>query len=145
MLLLRNQPPKLNNRMPPLPILLYDGPCTLCHKSVQFILHREKKAVLHFSPLESELGTALRDEYAVPRELDAVVLIDEAGATWGSDAAFRICRYLKAPWSWLAPLRHLPSFLFQGIYSFVANRREKWFGRDETCPIPDPDQADRFV
>ena len=131
----------------PRPILLYDGPCTLCQRSVRFILKREKASVLSFASLQSEVGRELQQKYALPDDLDAVVLVKEEGITWGSDAAFRICAYLKAPWSWFHPWRHLPSAPFQAMYRFVAKRRTKWFGREENdaCQIPAPGQADRFL
>ena len=131
--------------MTPLPILLYDGPCTFCQKSVRFILKWEKQPVLHFSSLDSEIGQRLRKEYSIPEEIDAIVLITEEDTTWGSDAAFRVCRYLKLPWRLFAGFRHLPSAPFQAMYRFVAKRRGKWFGRSDDCPIPDPAQVDRFV
>jgi predicted DCC family thiol-disulfide oxidoreductase YuxK len=128
-----------------LPVLLYDGPCSLCQRSVRFILRREREPRLHFASLDSEPGRELRQQYAIPAEVDAVVLIDQDGATWGSDAAFRVCGMLKMPWRLFYPLRHLPSPPFQFLYRFVANRRGKWFGRTDDCPLPDPDQAERFL
>jgi predicted DCC family thiol-disulfide oxidoreductase YuxK len=131
--------------MTALPVLLYDGPCTLCQRSVRFILKREQEPRLNFSSLDSDIGKQLQEEYGIPSGVDAVVLIDEAGATWGSDAAFRVCSYLKLPWRLLAGLRHLPSPPFQALYGFIARRREKWFGRTQDCPLPDPAVAERFL
>ena len=131
----------------PRPILLYDGPCTLCQRSVRFLLKHEKQPVLSFASLQSEVGQQLKTQYALPEDLDAVVLVKDAGVTWGSDAAFRVCEYMTAPWSWFYPWRHLPSAPFQTLYRFIAKRRTKWFGREENeaCPLPDPEQAARFL
>lgn len=130
--------------MTPLPLLLYDSPCSLCQRSVRFILRREKAPVLQFASLDSDLGERISREHALPGDLDAVVLVTEEGVSWGSDAAFRVCGYLKFPWSLFAPLRHLPSAPFQALYRFVARRRTRWFGRTDDCPLPDPEQAARF-
>jgi len=131
--------------MTPLPILLYDGPCTFCQWSVRFLLRREREPHLHFASLDSETGKRLREEYSIPENIDAVVLIDQEGATWGSDAAFRVCGLLNMPWRLFYSFRHLPSPPFQALYRFVAKRRGKWFGRSEGCPLPDPDQSARFL
>jgi len=108
-------------------------------------MRREKEPLLSFASLDSEIGQRLQKEHHIPEEVDAVVLVTDDGATWGSDAALRVCGYLKAPWSWLSPLQKLPSTPFQALYSFIAKRRGKWFGRTEGCPLPDPDQAERFL
>jgi hypothetical protein len=37
----------------PRPILLYDGVCGLCHRLVQFIIHRDRRAIFRFASLQS--------------------------------------------------------------------------------------------
>lgn len=127
------------------PVLLYDGPCTLCQRSVRFILRWEKEPKLHFASLQSETGRSLQQQHSLPDDLDAVVLIDPDGAFTGSDAALRVCLYLRLPWRLFAVLRHLPSAPFQFLYRAVAKRRNRWFGRSQDCPIPAPEVSERFL
>ncbi|MEX2606301.1 MAG: DCC1-like thiol-disulfide oxidoreductase family protein [Kiritimatiellia bacterium] len=131
--------------MSPEPIILFDGPCTFCQKSVRFILRHEKSPQLRFASLQSETGKTLRETYRIPPDNDSMILIRNAEAFTGSDAAIRVCAHLRAPWSWLHAFRHLPAFLHAPVYRWIARNRYRWFGKDETCPLPDPDQAHRFL
>lgn len=127
------------------PLVLFDGPCTLCQRSIRFILRHEKTADLRFASLQSATGQAHLHNYGLPADVQALVFIDGHQAHTASDAAFRLCRYLRAPWSWFYALRHLPGWLHRPLYRFIAKNRYRCFGRDERCPLPDPAQADRFL
>ncbi|MCW3076785.1 MAG: Thiol-disulfide oxidoreductase, partial [Bacteroidetes bacterium] len=50
----------INELLAKQPILLFDGECGFCNKSVQFFLKREKNKTMHFVPLQSETGKAIR-------------------------------------------------------------------------------------
>jgi Uncharacterized protein conserved in bacteria len=41
------------------PVLLYDGVCGFCNKTVQTILEQDKKGVLKFAALQSEFGESV--------------------------------------------------------------------------------------
>lgn len=127
------------------PLLLFDGSCVLCHRSVRFILRHEHSKVLRFAALESETGRAQQNHYDIPPQTDAMILIENGHAYWGSDAALRLCRYLRYPWRMAYPLRGLPGWMHRPLYRWIARHRYRWFGRDESCPLPDPDQAKRFL
>jgi predicted DCC family thiol-disulfide oxidoreductase YuxK len=127
------------------PLILFDGPCTLCQKSVRFILRHEKSPQLHFASLQSETGRTQLKKFQIPPENDSMILIQQGGAFTGSHAAIRVCAYLRAPWSWFHAFRHLPAFIHAPLYRWFARHRYRWFGKDETCPLPDPDQSERFL
>jgi predicted DCC family thiol-disulfide oxidoreductase YuxK len=41
--------------------------------------------------------------------------------------------------------RLLPRPVRDWLYGIVARNRLRWFGRRETCYLPDPAEADRFL
>jgi predicted DCC family thiol-disulfide oxidoreductase YuxK len=128
------------------PVLLFDGVCNLCHGAVRFVLDRDRAARFRFAPLQSEAGRALLTHFALdPNAIDAVVLIDAAGAHTRSDAALRVARILGAPWSWLGPLAAIPRPLRDAVYDFIARHRYRWFGRKDACPLPRPEWRERFL
>lgn len=128
------------------PVLLFDGVCNLCHGVVRFVLDHDREARFRFAPLQSEVGRALLARFELdPDALDAVVLIDEAGAHLRSDAALRVARALGAPWSWLRPLAAIPRPLRDAVYDFIARHRYRWFGRKDACPLPRPEWRERFL
>lgn len=127
------------------PTVLFDGPCSLCQKSVRFILHHERSPVLKFASLQSDVGKQAFEKYNLPPETDAMVLIEEDHVFTGSEAALTLCKYLKLPWRAFYLFRMLPAFIHQPVYRWIAKHRYKWFGKDESCPLPDPEQAERFL
>jgi predicted DCC family thiol-disulfide oxidoreductase YuxK len=128
-----------------LPLVLFDGPCSLCQRSIRFILRHEREPTLRFASLQSETGKKALEDYQIPPETDAMVLIEDNKALSGSEAALTLCKFLNYPWRLFYSLRQLPSFLHQPLYAWVARHRYRWFGKDETCPLPDPEQAERFL
>lgn len=130
--------------MTPTPLVLFDGPCTLCQRAVRFILRHEQDAQLSFASLQSEIGQETLREYSLPPDIDAMVLIEDGRAFQGSDAAWVLCKYLRSPWRIFHLLRHLPGWMHQPLYRWIARHRYRWFGKDESCPLPNPEQASRF-
>ena len=127
------------------PLVLFDGPCTLCRKSVRFLLRHEQAPELQFASLQSDLAKQALQQYQVPQDSDAIVLLVDDRAWIGSEAALRLASYLKAPYRWGRIFRFLPAAFHQAVYRWIARHRYRWFGRDEQCPLPDPEQAERFL
>lgn len=127
------------------PVVLFDGPCGLCQRSVRFLLRQEKKPELRFASIQSKAGQRLLKEHALPLEATEMVFVEDGKAYAGSEAAFEISKYLKFPLRAVRVFRYLPRFLHQGVYRWVARNRYKWFGKDESCALPAPEQAERFL
>ncbi|QDU68147.1 thiol-disulfide oxidoreductase DCC family protein [Engelhardtia mirabilis] len=129
------------------PLVLYDGDCGLCERSVQFILERDPKERFVFAPLQSQLARDLiRSIGADPDRLETIVLRDEAGRMHlRSGAALRIAARLRAPWPLLAAGLVLPPLLRDGVYKWIARRRLRWFGSADSCRLPDPKRPARFL
>lgn len=133
-------------QLPAAPILLVDGVCNLCSGSVRFIADRERAPRLYFASLQSSVGRRLLREHGIdPDALASLVLIDAEGAHHRSDAALRIARELRAPWSWLTVFRIVPRPLRDAVYDFIARYRYRWFGRQDVCMLPRADLAPRFL
>lgn len=128
------------------PLLLYDGECGLCARSVQFVLARERGPHLDFAALQSEVARDAFAAHGLESDLSTVVFIDARGrAHVRSGAALRVAGMLRWPWSWAKALLIVPPFLRDGAYRFVAKRRIAWFGGAESCRLPRPGEAERFL
>ena len=127
-------------------LLLFDGVCHLCEGSVQFILQHERDSEIRFVPIQSELGRRLYSKAGLDPEAPSAMLFVEGGETFeGSEAALRVAAHLGG-WPRLALVgRLLPRFLRDGVYRFVARNRYRWFGKRESCLMPEPGQAERFL
>jgi predicted DCC family thiol-disulfide oxidoreductase YuxK len=137
----------------PLParIVLYDGVCGFCNGGVRWLIERDTAARLHYAPLQGEVAAALRVRHPeIPTEVETMVFVEVAPdgerVFLRSAAIFRILSELRAPWRWLAPLRHLlPDAVWDVAYRAFASRRYRWFGRLEVCPIPPAELRARFL
>jgi predicted DCC family thiol-disulfide oxidoreductase YuxK len=132
----------LNNKT----ILLFDGYCNLCQSSVKFVLKHEKKPELYFTSLQSETGVQLLKHYSIdPNKTDSFVLIESNKVFVKSSAALRVLKYLKG----LYPLGFgfiiVPQFIRNSLYNFIAKNRYKWFGKTDSCMLPDKDLLKRFL
>ena len=132
---------------PDRPVLLFDGVCHLCHRSVQFVLRHERGPHMLFAALQSDTGRALLRELELPAGfLDSLVLCEEGRVFTRSEAALRVARHLRAPWSWARILLVLPRVLRDPIYDWIARHRYRWFGRDEeACLVPSVELRERFL
>ncbi len=126
-------------------LILFDGVCNLCNRSVQFIIKRDPEGYFRFCSLQSERGRQLLSEYGVSSETDSIVLIEKGKSYIKSGAALRICKHLSGGWKLLAFFLIIPAFIRDFIYDFVARNRYRWFGKREECMIPSAEIKSRFL
>lgn len=128
------------------PIVLFDGVCNLCNRSVQTIIRHDRQGRFRFASLQSQVGERLRKRFGIdPEKVDSILLVD--GDRWyqESDAALRIARGLGGVWAPLGIFRLLPRFLRDAVYRWIARNRYRWFGKSETCWLPTPELRGRFL
>jgi len=127
-------------------VLLFDGVCNLCNATVNFIIDRDPRKLFRFAPLQSEIGRRVLAEYGLSTEdFRTFVLIENGRCYTRSTAALRVLGTLGGLWPLVRIFLLVPRPIRDGIYSFVATHRYKWFGRTEACRIPTPDIEDRFL
>ncbi|MBV9827147.1 MAG: DUF393 domain-containing protein [Alphaproteobacteria bacterium] len=126
-------------------LILFDGVCLLCSRSVRFVLERDPAARFRFAPIESAYGTALATRLGITAgtpETNAAII--GGWAYFKSDAAIQVLARLPR-WSWARWLRVVPRPLRNWLYDLTARNRYRVFGRTEQCFVPTPDVAARFV
>jgi predicted DCC family thiol-disulfide oxidoreductase YuxK len=127
-------------------VVLFDGVCGLCNRSVDFIIRHDPERRFLFAPLQSEKGRALLVDCGLPEgSLGTIVLVEAARCHVRSTAALRIVRRLEWPWPMLAWLAIVPRPLRDAAYDWLANRRYRWFGETDTCRAPTPEVRERFL
>lgn len=131
------------------PVLLFDGSCGVCARSIQWVLAHEREHHLRFAALESPLGQRLRDRAGVPAEVDSLIWIDaSAGATPTglvySEAVRQVLGYVGGPWRILHVLLGLVPRPVRDLgYRIFARHRRAVVA--ERCLVPTPDERRRFV
>lgn len=129
-------------------ILLYDGTCGFCTRSVQFVLrHEHGRRTLRFAPLQSPCGDAVRLASPDIAGIDSIILWLPSGVTLArSDAALRVGAYLgRGSRIAAAVMRAVPRPVRDAAYDLVARYRRRLVPLDDTCLLPTPEERRRFI
>jgi len=134
------------------PVILYDGVCALCNRAVRFVLKHDRRDHFRFAALQSEAARRLLRPHRVDlSQLNTVCILLNPGQPTEklliqSDAAIAVLAQLGGIW-WFASFlfRIIPRPLRDWGYRFLARHRYQIFGKHDTCPLPDPKDADRFL
>jgi predicted DCC family thiol-disulfide oxidoreductase YuxK len=78
-------------------IVLFDGVCNYCNAMINFAIRNDKRALLKFAPLQSDIGRRLKEQYKITPEADSMIFIEDNKAYTYSDAALRIAKRLDWP------------------------------------------------
>lgn len=128
------------------PILLFDGICHLCVDSVQFVIKRDPLQRFRFARLQSQVAQQLLAEYKVTdNNLGSVVLIHKGRTYRKSRAALHTLLLLHRAWPLLGVFLLVPRLIADPVYDYIGRHRYRWFGKMETCWIPDTDLRGRFL
>jgi len=127
-------------------VVIFDGVCNLCNGVVTWIIPRDPDQHVRFVALQSPAGQRLLQQYVIDSALtDSVIVIDGSTVFVESDAALRICHYLRWPWPLLRHLHIIPRAWRDIVYRWVARNRYRWFGTQAECMLPAPAHAKRFL
>lgn len=128
------------------PIILFDGVCNLCNRSIQFVLKHDKQKHFRFAALQSAAGQALLKKYNLPETIfNSFVLIKDGKLYLKSTAALIVAKELNGPIKILYAFIIVPAFIRNAVYNLIAKNRYKWFGKKDSCMIPTPDIQSRFL
>lgn len=134
------------------PILLYDGVCALCNRTVQFVLKRDPAGRFRFASLQGTFAAGILARHGMQADtLDTVYLVlnhESAGESilGRSDAIVAVLKQLGRFWRVLAfAFGVVPRPLRDWMYRLVAANRYRIFGRYDACPVPRPETRDRFL
>jgi predicted DCC family thiol-disulfide oxidoreductase YuxK len=129
------------------PIIIFDGYCAMCSGWANFVLRHDHRAVYRLLPAQSPLGHALYLHYGIDPQVDyeTNILIEDGCAWFKSESSIRMLEGLGWPWKLAAGFRILPAFVRDPIYDFIARNRLRFFGKRDTCYLPQQQYQDRFL
>lgn len=125
-------------------LVIFDGYCILCSSTANFLLRADKKRKLFFIadpglpavlPSVASQAEALRGE--------SIIFIRDGNVFSASQAVVEILITLGGGWKFFALFRIVPRQWSDFIYSYIARKRYRWFGKRNVCYLPDPRQKDR--
>lgn len=127
--------------------IVFDGVCVLCNGWVRFLLRHDCRQRYRFAAMQGEHGRALLERHGLdPDDPVSFLLVEDGRAFTDTDAIARVLRGLRGVWIVPALLVSLtPRRLRDPAYRLLARNRYRVFGRHESCLLPTPQQAARFL
>ena len=130
-------------------LVLFDGHCGLCHKSVRFALARDPDASRFlFAPLQ---GATARDELAaieIAHPPDSIIVLTPEGSVLLESAAvLYMLERIGGSWGAFGQLSAIvPRGIRDAAYRLIARWRHRLFAQPEdTCPVVPAELRARFL
>lgn len=129
------------------PVIVFDGVCVLCSRWVDFILRHDHAGTFRLAAMQGAHGRRLLERHGLDADDPTSFLLVQDGRGYtNTDAIARILRQLGSAWPTAGiGMLCVPRALRDRLYRSLARNRYRWFGRRESCRLPDPAQAWRFI
>lgn len=133
------------------PVLLYDGACGLCTRTVRFILRHDRRKVLRFASLDGGFARSVVSRHPGLRNSDSVVWYEpreehrRERILTRSDAALQVLRYLGGTWRMGLVAAVVPRSWRDLFYRLVARHRRRLFPPVTVCLPASADERPRFL
>ncbi|MBB6252699.1 putative DCC family thiol-disulfide oxidoreductase YuxK [Nitrospirillum iridis] len=110
------------------------------------MLRHDRVGAFRLMAAQTPLGAALYRHYGLdPVDYQTNIVLEDGRARLKSDSSIRVFELLGFPWSLMTVGRLLPRPLRDALYRVIARNRLRWFGRQDVCYVPSPEERDRFI
>jgi predicted DCC family thiol-disulfide oxidoreductase YuxK len=124
-------------------LVLFDGECILCNRSVAWLLKIDKKEVLTFATLQyAKENHLVKDLEAQP---DSIIYLQNARLLNRTSALIAIMKDIGGICRMAALLQIIPSFFRNYVYYLIAKHRFKIWGKTEQCLFLNSKLRHRFL
>ncbi len=129
-----------------MPVILFDGVCNFCNRTVNIILEHDKDAKFQFAASQSIGGIGVLQKFNLNQTSTAsVIFIDNDKVYTKTDAVIQIATQLKGWPRLLIGLKFIPKFIRDFGYDLVAKNRYALFRKWQYCRILDESIRHRFL
>lgn len=128
-------------------IVFFDGVCNLCNATVNWLIDHDPHQHLRFAPLQGITFDRLREQHPnlLANDLSTVVFYANNRFTTHSEAISRVIAALGGFWRIAIIGLIVPAFMRDAVYRAFAHNRYRWFGKSDSCRLPTPELAQRFL
>lgn len=128
------------------PIVLIDGECNFCNRTLMFILKYDRDEMFYFGSQQSKVAQNLLSKYNYKDEsLTTIYLIHNGKVFTKSSAIIEIAKRLSGFPRYLSLLRFIPKPIRDWFYDLFSKYRF-FLGRRKTiCLIPTPSLISRMI
>lgn len=117
-------------------LIQFDGNCILCSYTILQIIKSDKKEKFQFQTLINNVEN---------RQFDSVIVYDGNKKYYYSDAILKIAKELGGIYRLLLIGKIIPVKIRNKIYMWIAKNRYNWFGKRNSCFLPDENIRKRFI
>lgn len=127
-------------------IILFDGVCNFCNRTINIILKYDKQAYFQFAASQSNAVKGIMQEYSLEEKaISSVILIDQEKVYTKTDAVIQIASHLKGWPRLFSFIKFIPKPIRDFGYDLIAKNRYTLFGKKDNCMIPDASILHRFL
>jgi predicted DCC family thiol-disulfide oxidoreductase YuxK len=127
-------------------IVFFDGVCNFCNSTVDIIYRKNSAKDIYYASLQSEFARSFLKEHSIDStDLDTIIYYSGEKFYFRSDAILQLSKKLSGLHKLLSAFMIVPKFLRDGIYSWIAKNRYKFWGKKETCRIPTAEEKQQFL
>ncbi len=125
-------------------IVFIDGYCVLCNRLANYILKNNRDESISVASLQGKTA-----EKSLPKEklesVDSVLYLRNERLYDKSTAALYVISDIGGWRSVLKILFVFPKFFRDWVYNKIAKRRYEWFGKNDSCELPDESTNNRVL
>ena len=126
-------------------VILFDGTCAFCERSVRFIATRDG-GYFKFGASQNPEGQALLASYGTNRQAArSIILIEDGEISLRSTAILKIAQRMRAPWRWAGVFLFVPRPVRDAVYRVIAAIRHRIAGESNACEVPPPEIRRRLI
>ena len=129
-----------------MPIILFDGVCNFCNRTINIILKYDKQAYFQFAASQSNAAIGVMQELGLEENtIASVILIEQEKVYTKTDAVIQIANRLSGWPKLFRVLKFIPKPIRDFAYDLIAKNRYALFGKKDNCMIPDASIRHRFL
>ena len=122
-------------------VIIFDGFCGLCNKSVDILIKMDKEKIFKYTSLQGEFVKTLEIE----PDIDSIIFYDDGVIYYKSTAILKILRSLGDIWVFTNVFYIIPRVVRDFIYNVIAKYRYNIFGKMESCRMPKDGEQELFI
>lgn len=127
-------------------IILFDGVCNFCNRTVNIILKHDRTDKFRFAALQSSYSNELLLKFGLNQQvLSSVILIEEGQIFTKSDAVIKIAQHLSGWPQLFFYMKWIPKAIRNFFYDIIAKYRYRLFGKQTSCMVPSKKNQDKFL
>ena len=122
-------------------VIIFDGICGLCNKSVDILVRLDKQQIFHYTSLQGEFVKTLD----IKPDIDSIIFYEDGILYYKSTAILKIFQALGGVWKLTAIFYLIPKVIKGFLYDLIAKYRYNIFGKKESCRMIQEGEEDLFI